>query len=200
MMLNLNYVDYAILFILLLSIFAGLIRGFVKEVIALLTWVAAFILASLYSTPLAAAFTHVPVDSSSLSLLSVAISFVCIFVLVLLVGMLISYIISSMVELGGISFFNRLLGAVFGFARGFLVVLLLIFLVQLTAYAKEDLWVHSRLVNAFQPAVKWIEINVSPNFDTIKASGIEMMEKPKTTEKKTTKTKTKAVKEKINVE
>lgn len=189
-MWDLNYIDYIIIAIFLLSILAGLVRGFIREVIALATWVAAFVVASMYATPLAGALTHTSENAAqSLSLVSVAVSFICIFIVILLIGMLVSYILSSLVEMGGISFFNRLLGAIFGFARGFFVVLLLVFLVQLTSFAKSDQWVGSRLLNAFQPAVKWVQDTISPNFDNlrriaqeqinqVKATSVKQKEKP----------------------
>jgi len=184
-MSNLNWVDNVFLAIFFISAIAGLMRGLVKEVISLITWVAAFVVASLFATPVAQYFTSSQsvqsvvssassavgsnAAATSVSMLSVGISYVILFVVTLIVGSIFNYILSKAVEGQGISFFNRLLGAVFGLARGFLLVLIVVFLVQMTALQQQPWWTQSQLVPSFQPAVTWLNGIVQPSLESLKA-------------------------------
>ena len=51
--LSLNWIDYLIIAVILISILIGLIRGFICELISLITWVAALLLAYKYVNTLA---------------------------------------------------------------------------------------------------------------------------------------------------
>lgn len=179
-MTNLNWVDLSVLAIFLLSMLAGLMRGFVKEIIGLIAWVAAFIIACLFASRLASAFTSSNTVQSAMtnssmnlaepvSLVSLGISFVCIFVVVLIIGKVISFIISGAVEGTGVSFINRFLGAVFGLARGFLLVIVTMFLVGLSPMAGEYWWTESQFVNYFQPIVKMVGEKVQPGLEDLKS-------------------------------
>lgn len=182
-MAHLNWVDNIILLIFVVSIFVGLFRGFIREVLAVITWVAAFFISSMFATRLAAYFASSPKfqatitsaasDSgmsaaNSVSLVSVSISFIAIFVTVLIIGSIINYFISYAVDSHGISLTNRLLGAVFGFVRGFLIVLFLIFVIQLSPIQDQAQWAQSRFVAYYQPSVKWLEEMIKPGFENLK--------------------------------
>lgn len=183
-MSSLNWVDNIILFVFFMSVVAGLMRGLVKEVISLLTWLAAFIVAVIFSPKLAAMFTSSPSVQSMVSgastavglntaqpvsMFAIGVSFIALFVGTLIVGSLINSLTSRAVERQGISFANRLLGSVFGLARGFIIVLVIIFLVQLSPIQQQPYWSSSQFVNAFQPAVQWFGNLVQPGFQSLKA-------------------------------
>ena len=55
-----NLIDLIILAIIFLSIILGFVRGFVSEVISLITLAAAFLVAITFTTPLANTFTKNP--------------------------------------------------------------------------------------------------------------------------------------------
>lgn len=182
-MSSLNWVDNVILFVFLISVLAGLGRGLVKEVLSLLTWLAAFVVAALFSTSVASYFTgSTQVQSmvanttntigintaKSVSVLSLGISFVALFVGTLILGSIINALTSRAVERGGISFANRLLGAVFGLIRGTLIVLVGIFLVQLSPISQEPYWQASQFVRAYQPSVQWLSNIVEPGLQSLK--------------------------------
>jgi membrane protein required for colicin V production len=183
-MSSLNWVDNVILFVFFMSVVAGLMRGLVKEVISLLTWLAAFVVAVLFSSKLAGIFTSshqvqsmISGATSSIgintaqpvSVLSLGLSFVLLFVGTLIVGSIINSMTSKAVERTGISFSNRLLGSVFGLGRGFLIALVGIFVVQLSPIQQESYWSQSQFVTAFQPAVQWLGGIVQPGFDSLKS-------------------------------
>lgn len=183
MMSNLNWVDILILCVFLFSVLAGLMRGLVKEIISLLTWIAAFIIAIIFSSKLAALFTGTQQVQSaissasnavgtsaaqSISVLSVGVSFIILFVGTLLIGSIIGSIISKAVDSVGIGFINRFLGGVFGLARAFLLVLVGMFLIQLTTLQQQPWWVQSQFVSSFQPAVVWLGGVVAPGLASLK--------------------------------
>src|SRR5690242_11242791 len=57
---NLNWIDYVILAIFFLSVLAGFARGLVREIVSLVTIVAAFVIATMFSNALAESFTSAP--------------------------------------------------------------------------------------------------------------------------------------------
>lgn len=162
----LNGVDYALIAVFFISILGGLFRGGVKEIISLLTWIAAFFIASTFAKPLANACIG---SGETPSLFPLSVSFIVLFFGTIIIGSLLGYFATRVVEGGGISIFNRLLGGMFGFARGYLINILIIFLVQLTAVAKQPYWTQSSLVNTFQPTVQWLGEKVQPGFESLKS-------------------------------
>lgn len=176
-MTSFNAVDIGILAIFFISAFAGLMRGFVKEFLSLLTWIVAIIVASKFSKPLAASFSSADVVQTSMgstgdyiSWLAIGVSFAVLFAATMIVGAIFNLFITRAVESGGISVINRMLGGVFGLARGYLINLVLIFLLSLTPFAQNSLWTDSQFVRFFQPAVAWIGEQVQPGFDSLKAT------------------------------
>jgi len=179
-----SWIDYLILGIFFLSILAGLARGLVKELISLITLIAAVVIAALFANPLAVAFTNSSsvqnaVDQSTtamgvstaqpVSYAALGLSFAALFVGTMIVGAIVGLIINLAMQAGGIGFGNRLLGGVFGLCRGFMIILVFIFLVQLTSFATDDTWQKSRLVAKFQPAVEWLGSVVSPTIADLKS-------------------------------
>lgn len=183
-MANMNWVDYIILAIFFFSMLAGFGRGFVKEVVSLITLIAAFFVASMFANPLAVAFTSsAPVQSAvsqasnaigvsaaqPVSYLALGISFAVLFALTVIAGSIISYILNIAFQTGILGFGNRVLGGLFGLCRGFLVNLVIIFVIQLTPMGNHAYWHQSQLVTAFQPAVQWLGNVVSPALSGLKA-------------------------------
>lgn len=172
---NLNGIDYVVIGLLALSMGMGIFRGFVKEVISLIAWIAAFTVATLYALPFAALFTssaaHAPGTSAtdSVSTMAVVISYLALFAGVLILGSIIKFIVNYAVEGRGISVTNRLLGALLGIVRGAVVVLLVMFFVSLTAMANGALWKESVMVGYFKPAVKWVTVKAQPYLSVIEA-------------------------------
>lgn len=128
--------DYAVLTIVGLSVLLSVIRGLVREVLALLAWVAAFVAASLFGGRLAALLpTEIP--SGELRLLA---AFIGIFFAVLLAMGLLAVILSRLVRRAGLSVEDRILGGLFGMARGLVIVMVLVLAAGLTALPKNPEW------------------------------------------------------------
>lgn len=152
-----NWIDYTILAVLGLSVLVGLWRGLVSEVLALVIWVAAFWVAWLLGPTLAARLTVI-----TLPALRVAAAYAGCFVLVLVLGAILRYVVRRLLEGSGLSGTDRLLGMLFGFVRGALLVCVLVFLGQFTGLTREPLWRQSALLPPFQSATIWLGQQVPP--------------------------------------
>jgi len=150
---NLNWFDYCLLLIVLLSTIWGIYRGFLREVISVVTWVAAFFLALCFSSHLGA-FFHQYIKTEFLSSM---IAFILIFILVLLLGCLTNHLLGYLIKGTGLSIPNHLLGGVFGLARGFLIILLLTFLMVNTHLQEQAWFQQSQLTYSLQTITSWMQ-------------------------------------------
>jgi len=150
--MELAIVDYFIIGILVISTLISLVRGFVKEVISLITWIMAFAIALNFSS-IAAQWMPKAIDIPSLRM---ATAFLALFNLVLLVGGIINWAISKAVEKTGLSGTDRSIGLVFGAVRGVFIVAVLILLAGLTTMPQEPWWQKSLLVPHFTVVALWI--------------------------------------------
>ena len=146
-----DYVDYAVLGVVVLSILVGTLRGFIKEVFSLAVWAAAFLVAFQYSGALALQLeNHIELPSARTSL-----AFAGLFLVVLLVGGLITFLIGKLVEKTGLSGTDRLLGGVFGGIRGLVLILLLMLVAGLTPVPQDPWWQQSRSIQSMLPLAEW---------------------------------------------
>lgn len=129
-----NQVDTAILIVIVISSAFGLWRGFIKEVLSLLSWIAALIVARLYSEPFAGMLANV-IDSGSIRYVT---AFCLLFVVVIMTGTLINHFLSKVLTITGLKFLDKLLGGVFGVARGTVIVLVILFI--LNVFVSETQW------------------------------------------------------------
>lgn len=151
-----NWVDYIILGVLGLSVMIGLWRGLVSEVLALAIWITAFWVAWIFGPVLALHFEHI----ISLPSVRIIVGYGLCFVAVLILGALLRFVVNKLVESTGLSGTDRLLGMLFGFARGVLLVTLLVFLVGFTAFTRDPWWQRSVLLPQFQHVASWLEQHV----------------------------------------
>ena len=133
--------DYLALFVLVASVIISTTRGVVREVLSLASWVAAFMVANLYGETLA---QWLP-DIVPGALTKLIIAFVVLFIGTrLLMGLLI-LMCESLIKASGLSFIDRSLGSLFGFARGMLIVLVTVILCGMTAIPQQPFWKEAML-------------------------------------------------------
>lgn len=183
-MSGMNFVDISILIILFLSALIGFARGFISEVISLLALIAAIVLAIYFTEPLASYFTHTPtvqgvVNSSSstigvntetpISYVAFGVAFGVIFIGTLIAGAIVKLLLNMIFQTGALGFINSIFGGFFGFIRGVAVVVVIIFLLQLSALGNESWFKQSKLVAKFQPAVIWLASAVSPTLASLQS-------------------------------
>ncbi|MGX8882799.1 CvpA family protein [Methylovorus sp. SPW-M1] len=128
--------DYAVLGILGLSVLLSVMRGFVREVLALAGWVAAFFVAKLYTMELALLLPEA-IPSEALRFLA---AFLILFLATLLLCSLLAIVLGQLFKTVGLGWLDRALGAVFGLLRGVLILLVLVFLAGLTSVPKDERW------------------------------------------------------------
>ena len=156
-----------VLAIIGISIIVSMMRGAVKEMLAIIGWLVAFYVAKTYSSMLS---PMLPQDIPTEALKTLA-AFLILLIAVLFINSLLSIAISSIISKVGLGWLNRLLGIVFGFAKGVLIVCVLVFLAGLTSLPKERMWTDAMLSSPLEVLVKstfpWLPYSVTKhvNFD-----------------------------------
>ncbi len=135
-------VDYIILGILLISAIMGLVRGLLREAIAVITWFLAIILAWSFGSTLEPHLGGVLVGSP----LRIWAARVIIFVFVLLLGGTVSVILGHYVRVSMFAGMDKFLGLVFGIVRGVVIVGAFTIAVQAMRMDEDPTWKRSRLM------------------------------------------------------
>ncbi len=147
-----NWADWTILAILAVSSLISIKRGFVKEALSVACWALAFVIAAVFSNPLAGLLEN-SISTPSLRNLS---AFAILFVATLVVGAMVNYLIGELIKMTGLSGTDRLFGMIFGLARGVIVVMaILIFLPGLLPVESDAWWQSSLLIPNFLAFEDW---------------------------------------------
>lgn len=152
-----NWADYVILGVLGLSVLMGLWRGFVGEVLALAVWVVAVWVAWTLGPSVAASLTAVSLPSAR-----IVLGYALCFIAVLIAGAIVGFLMRKLVAGSGLSGTDRLLGAIFGIARGLALVTLTVLLLGFTPFPRDPWWHESRLLPSFQQAAQWASAHMPP--------------------------------------
>ena len=142
--------DYAVLLIIGISIVVSMMRGAVREVLALVGWLVAIYVAKTYATQL---IPLLPADIPT-EALKILAAYIIVFFGVLLVASLLIIALSSLIRKIGLNWLNRGVGALFGFARGLLIVCVLVFLAGLTSLPKDVRWTNAMFSSPLEALVK----------------------------------------------
>ncbi|MDD2884548.1 MAG: CvpA family protein [Dechloromonas sp.] len=145
-----TWFDYGVIGIVGLSLLFGLWRGVVSEILALLAWGLGAMAAAEYGSQ---AGEMLFVGLLTDPMLRTLAGCVTVFIGVLVVMALVRLAIRSMVQALGLSVSDRLLGMLFGLARGVLVTLLLVGLGGMTAAPSQPWWKGATLSAPLETAV-----------------------------------------------
>jgi membrane protein required for colicin V production len=135
-------VDYIILAIVIISAIMGLVRGLLREAIAVITWFLAIVLAWSFGPSLEPLLGGV-LEGSPLGIWAAR---AIIFVGVLLLGGAISVIVTQYVRVSMFAAMDRFLGFVFGIIRGIVIVGAFTIAVQALRMDEDDSWKNSKLM------------------------------------------------------
>lgn len=128
--------DIAIIAVILISGLISLWRGFIKEALSLVVWLAALFISISFREPMALVLAPY-IEAPSLQ---IVVAFIILFVLTLIVGGLINHLIGHLVKASGLTGTDRFLGLIFGLARGVLVVLIVLMLLPKFIPVDQDQW------------------------------------------------------------
>jgi membrane protein required for colicin V production len=149
-----NWVDWAIIAVLTVSTLISLWRGFAREALSLLGWVAAFVLANLFADRLSDLLTQF-IDNEPARYMA---AFAVLFVGVLLLFNLLGVLVRQLIRLTGLSILDRLLGTVFGFTRGLIILLVVSFILrQLMPSSNQQAFNESLLMPHLDILMQWVQ-------------------------------------------
>jgi membrane protein required for colicin V production len=134
-------VDAVILVIIGLSCLFGLWRGFIKEVLSLVTWVAALAVSRLYSDNLAQYMVNL-IENEAARLVT---AFALLFIAVMMLGTFINHMLSKLLAITGLKLADRIFGGLFGIARGAVITVVILFIVGPFVNETER-WQQSQLI------------------------------------------------------
>ena len=134
-------VDALILTVIAMSSAFGVWRGFIKEVLSLLSWIAALLVSRVYSESLASMLGNL-LDNPSVRYVT---AFSVLFVFIIMLGTALNQFMSKLLVVTGLKALDRLLGAGFGVARGTVIVLVFLFVLNVFVSGSEW-WQQSTLI------------------------------------------------------
>ena len=155
------WVDAVVIVVLVLSFGLGILRGIVREILSLSSWIVSIWLAYLYGDNLAIIFMPW-LESERLSGL---IGYVVVFVAVLVLLSLVGGLLLKLFRVAGLSGADRLLGGLLGFLRGVVIVTVLLFIAEWTPATSQAWFRHSQIVPYFEVPLTWFNFKVVDKLD-----------------------------------
>jgi membrane protein required for colicin V production len=116
-----TFLDLVFAAIILVSTGFALRKGLAREVISLVALFGGFLLAAFYYPLVARWFLNVAKTEAVADL----IGFVTIFIACVLIGALAAFIVNRLIRMASLEWIDRLMGAIFGFLRGWAVASIL---------------------------------------------------------------------------
>ena len=145
-------VDWVIVVVLVVSILLSLWRGFMREALSLAGWVAAFLVANLFVDQMATLLADA-IDNITGRYVA---AYAMLFVGTLIVSTVVAYLAGQLIKATGLSVFDRLLGTVFGFARGVILILVCVFVLRQLVAPSDLLWLdQSQLMPHIDMLGRW---------------------------------------------
>jgi membrane protein required for colicin V production len=145
------WIDLVILGIIVLSAVMSLWRGFIREAVSLATWLVAFWVALVFHEDVALRLSDWITEPAIRKVTAFGFLFVC----VLFVGGVVNYAVGLLIARTGLGGTDRMLGVVFGLARGVAIVAILVLLGGMTTMPGESWWQDSYLMVYFQDIALW---------------------------------------------
>jgi membrane protein required for colicin V production len=145
--------DYLVLFVLVCSIVISTLRGLVKEILSLLSWVVSFVVANAYGEDLATMLPDmVPGNATRL-----IVAFLALFIGVRLLMLLLTMAIDALIKASGLTLADRGLGGLFGLGRGLVLVLAAVLVCGMTAIPQQPFWKEALLSPMAETAARTVK-------------------------------------------
>lgn len=163
-----NGVDWVIIVVLILSTALSLWRGFAREALSLAGWVVAFVIANMFGGQMASVLAGVIENVTGRYVAAYAI----LFVGVLIAAGLLGRVVSQVIRFTGLTVLDRLLGTVFGFARGVILILVFVFVLRQLVPPADLQWLQrSQLMPHLDMLAQWTQ-TMFDQLDTGYGTGI----------------------------
>ena len=162
-MASIGLVDWIIFAIVGFSTLISIKRGFVKEALSLATLIAAMIVSRFFGPSFAALL----VDLIEVESVRNITAYVSLFFVTLIVGSMLNTLIAQFVRVAGLDGMDKLLGMFFGFARGALVVVVIVAVLARVGVSEDDWWQDSLLIPKFMAFGDWIQMIGWDNADDL---------------------------------
>lgn len=135
-----NILDIILVIILFLSILFGILKGFIRELFSLAFFIIAVVLSFLFYHEVGGIF----MPSLKNRDVSNFAGFITIFVLVLILGAVVTYLVKKVFTIGPLKTIDMILGGLFGLLRGILIASIIVFAL-IVFPVNENLIVKSQL-------------------------------------------------------
>lgn len=142
--------DWVVMALLAASVLLGLWRGLVYEVLSVLNWVAAFLLAQWLAQRVAAMIPLGHADDA----VRYAVGFTVVFIVALFAGGFLAWATSRLVVAAGLRPVDRALGGMFGLVRGVVAVLAIAVVVHIAGFDTGGWWKESRTAGVATAALR----------------------------------------------
>ena len=161
------WLDVDIVLVIVISGLIGFTRGFVKEAVSVITWVAAIWLAVLFSGDVAAMLPQA-LERATFSLggtdfeirnIRISIAFVLLVVATLIAGAVVNLLLAKVTSARMVRGADRLLGLAFGIVRGAAIIVIMVLAAGLTMAPLSDWWLAAHLLPPFeQTAIRIVDL------------------------------------------
>jgi membrane protein required for colicin V production len=131
--------DLVVLAVIGLSTTIALVRGLVRSLVSLVAWLIGLVLGLQWGPAVAALLPGNAIPPPAAQV----IGFAAVFIAVVVAGALAGTLMAKLLHAVGLGIVDRLLGAVFGFGRGLLLVAIGVLLAGLTTLPRQDWWQNS---------------------------------------------------------
>jgi membrane protein required for colicin V production len=144
-------IDWVILAVVVISALISIKLGFVKEMLSIASWLAAFIIARIFSGHLEVLLVQWIETPSA----RYGAAFGILFAATLIIGAMINNLVGELVKVTGLAGTDRLFGVAFGVTRGLILVMAAVYGLQMTPVSKDPWWQESILIPHFELMVTW---------------------------------------------
>ena len=155
---NINLVDWASISIILVSSVLAYFRGLSREILAIVSWVSAALLAFIIAPLLNPLINKIPIVQEILTdscQLSIIISYITSLILSLIVLSLVVPMVTNVIHQSNLNGLDKLLGLGFGACRGILMIIALTIAYDLFFINSESLYqVESSQTNKISAEIK----------------------------------------------
>lgn len=145
--------DYLVLFVLICSIVISTLRGLVKEILSLLSWIVSFVVANAYGEDLAQLLP----DMIPGNVTRLIVAFIALFIGVRLLMLLLTMTVDAAIKAAGLTLADRGLGGLFGLGRGLVIVLAVVLVCGMTAIPQQPFWKEALLSPMAETAARTVK-------------------------------------------